>query len=269
MLGIKPQKYILFIVGLYPLFKLKNKCFITFNVIKEWVLKLLVTQMSLKTKYIVAIGGGGFTHGTDKSLDDFILGIKDKKNFNIGFLPTASNDDNAKTQLFYKRFRNLGHSLSHFDLHTSSHGFNNWMTKKDIVYVGGGNTYNMLKFWKNKNLFRIFIDAYNNGTILSGVSAGAICWFNSILTNSLNNRFQETKGLGLIKYSCTPHASSEPERIVILEQKVKNALMSPGFAIDDGVAVLFINGKFSKVFSSRPRHSAYFITKSGIKNLEE
>ena len=225
--------------------------------------------MSIKNKYIVAIGGGGFTHGTDKSLDDFVLSIKNKKKFNIGFLPTASNDDNAKTQLFYKRFLNSGHLLSHFDLHTSSNGFSQWMTKKDIIYVGGGNTYNMLKFWKDKNLFQIFIDAYNNGTILSGVSAGAICWFNYILTNSINNRLQSSKGLGVINYSCTPHASSEPERLIIFEQKVKHTLMPPGFAIDDGVAVLFINGKFSKVFSSRPNHSAYFITETGIKNLEE
>ena len=45
--------------------------------------------------------------------------------------------------------------------------------------------------------------------------------------------------------------------------------MPPGFAIDDGVAVLFVDGKLSKVFSSRPNHSAYFITETGIKNLEE
>ena len=225
--------------------------------------------MSLKNKYIVAIGGGGFTHGTDKFLDDFVLSIKNKKKINIGFLPTASYDDKAKTQLFYKRFINSGYSLSHFNLHTSSNGFSQWMTKKDIIYVGGGNTYNMLKFWKDKNLLRIFIDAYNNGTILSGVSAGAICWFNSMLTNSINNRLQASKGLNLIKYSCTPHASSEPERVIIFEQKVKNALMPPGFAIDDGVAILFVDGKLSKVFSSRPNHSAYFITEKGIKNLEE
>ena len=225
--------------------------------------------MSIKNKYIVAIGGGGFTHGTDKSLDDFVLSIKNKKKFNIGFLPTASNDDNAKTQLFYKRFLNSGHLLSHFDLHTSSNGFRQWMSEKDIIYVGGGNTCNMIKFWKEKNLFEIFIDAYNNGTILSGVSAGAICWFNYILTNSINNRLQSSKGLGVINYSCTPHASSEPERLIIFEQKVKYALMPPGFAIDDGVAVLFINGKFNKVFSTRPNHSSYFITESGIKNLEE
>ena len=225
--------------------------------------------MSLKNKYIVAIGGGGFTHGTDKFLDDFVLSIKNKKKINIGFLPTASYDDKAKTQLFYKRFINSGYSLSHFNLHTSSNGFSQWMTKKDIIYVGGGNTHNMLKFWKDKNLLRIFIDAYNNGTILSGVSAGAICWFNSMLTNSINNRLQASKGLGLIKYSCTPHASSEPERVIIFEQKVKNALMPPGFAIDDGVAILFVDGKLSKVFSSRPNHSAYFITETGIKNLEE
>ena len=220
-------------------------------------------------KYIVAIGGGGFTHKSDRSLDDFLFKIIDKKKLNFGFLATASLDDAEKIKLFYKRFRKSNHLLSHFNLYTSKDGFKDWMQTKDIVYVGGGNTYRMIQFWKQNKLLKIFENAYERGVVLCGVSAGAICWFESILSNSKNRNLEETKGLGFIKNSCTPHTSSEPERLDIFKKKIKVGSLQPGFAIDDGVGLLFVNGKFEKVFSSRTNHSGYFISKSGIKNLEE
>ena len=61
--------------------------------------------MSDINKYIFAIGGGGFTHRKDKSLDNFILSIKNKEILKIGFLPTASKDNYEKTELFYERFK--------------------------------------------------------------------------------------------------------------------------------------------------------------------
>ena len=60
----------------------------------------------VRNKKIISIGGGGFTHNTDKSLDQFVLNQVNIKNFKIGFLPTASKDDQKKIDLFYKRFEN-------------------------------------------------------------------------------------------------------------------------------------------------------------------
>ena len=67
-------------------------------------------------KKIIAIGGGGFTHRLDESLDQFVLDQSKKKNAKIGFLATASKDNKNKINLFYKRFENVGSSLSHFNL---------------------------------------------------------------------------------------------------------------------------------------------------------
>ena len=75
--------------------------------------------------------------------------------------------------------------------------------------------------------------------------------------------------MGLINLSCTPHASSEPERVKVLQQKVRDGIMPPGIVIDDGVGVLFINGEIKKVFTARKNHSAYFIDQTNIKNLEQ
>ena len=59
-------------------------------------------------KKIISIGGGGFTHETDESLDQFVLNQLNVKNFKIGFLATASKDNQKKIDLFYKRFENTG-----------------------------------------------------------------------------------------------------------------------------------------------------------------
>ncbi len=225
--------------------------------------------MSDINKYIFAIGGGGFTHRKDKSLDNFILSIKNKEILKIGFLPTASKDNYEKTELFYERFQKTTHTLSHFELLKKTTGFQEWVLSNDIIYVGGGDTYFMLEFWKKNNLTNIFRKAYANGILLCGVSAGAVCWFENILSNSFNKKFTHLKGIGLLNLSCTPHASSEPERVKVLQKKVRNGIMPPGIVIDDGVGVLFINGEIKKVFTARKNHSAYFIDQTNIKNLEQ
>ena len=74
-------------------------------------------------KKIISIGGGGFTHQSDKSLDEFILNQSETENINIGFLATASKDDKKKINFFYNRFEKLNLQLSHFNLCTEVRNF--------------------------------------------------------------------------------------------------------------------------------------------------
>ena len=74
-------------------------------------------------KKIIAIGGGGFTHEVDESLDQFILDQSKKSNNKIGFLATASKDNKEKINLFYKRFEKTESELSHFNLTFNVKGF--------------------------------------------------------------------------------------------------------------------------------------------------
>ena len=210
------------------------------------------------TKKIVAIGGGGFTHESDDTLDQFFLDQCSKKKIKLGFLATASKDDKKKISLFYKKFENKNLELSHFNLTQKIDGFSSWILNKDIIYVGGGNTSFMLDIWRKNSLDKIFKKAYENGIVLAGVSAGAGCWFDWILSDSVGPGLKPLKGISLISGSCTPH-SSEEKRINQFELNIKNGELPPGLAIDDGVAVLFIDGKPSEVYSSRKNHKAYFI----------
>ena len=219
-------------------------------------------------KKIIAIGGGGFTHQLDLSLDQFVIDKLKSTNNKIGFLATASKDDEKKISLFYKRFENTEFELSHFNLTSNINGFSEWLMSKDLVYIAGGNTVFMLEIWKKNKLEHIFKDAYEKGTILSGISAGAVCWFDWILSDSVGRGFKPLRGINLISGSCTPH-SSNIERINQFESDIKNNKLPQGIAIDDGVAVVFVDGKPSEVYSSRKNHTAYFLDKNKKVNLEE
>ena len=219
-------------------------------------------------KKIIAIGGGGFTHQLDTSLDQFVVDQSKKTKNKIGFLATASKDDENKINLFYKRYQNTQSELSHFNLTSALDGFSEWIINKDIIYIGGGNTVFMLNIWKKNKLESIFKNAYEKGIILSGVSAGAVCWFDWILSDSAGPGFNPLRGINLISGSCTPH-SSDVERINQFESDIKDNKLPDGIAIDDGVAVVFIDGKPTEVYSSRKNHSAYFLDKDKKINLKE
>jgi len=217
---------------------------------------------------IIAIGGGGFTHQLDQSLDQFVIDKLKKTNNKIGFLATASKDDEKKISLFYKRFENTEFELSHFNLTTNINGFSEWIMSKDLVYIGGGNTVFMLEIWRKNKLEHIFKEAYEKGIILSGISAGAVCWFDWILSDAVGPGFNPLRGINLISGSCTPH-SSNIERINQFESDIKNNKLPQGIAIDDGVAVVFVDGKPTEVYSSRKNHTAYFLNKDKKINLKE
>ena len=219
-------------------------------------------------KKIIAIGGGGFTHHSDESLDQFVLDQSKKINNKIGFLATASKDDKEKISSFYKRFGNIDSELSHFNLTLNVDGFSEWILEKDIIYIGGGNTVFMLEIWRKYKLEQIFKNAYEKGIILSGVSAGAVCWFDWILSDSVGPGFNPLRGINLISGSCTPH-SSNIKRINQFESDIKDSKLPNGIAIDDGVAVVFIDGKPTEVYSSRKNHKAYFLDKNKKVNLKE
>ena len=145
--------------------------------------------------------------------------------------------------------------------------------RQDIIYVGGGNTSNMINIWKRHNLIKVFKDAYEKGIILSGISAGAVCWFDWILSDSVNKELSPLKGINFLDGSCTPH-SSDNNRLRQFISEIKDGNLPEGIAIDDGVAVLFIDGVPSEVYSSRINHDAYYVTrhdkislKTYIKNI--
>ena len=128
---------------------------------------------------------------------------------------------------------------------------------KDIFYVGGGNTRNLLVLWKEWGLDLLLKEAWDNGAILAGLSAGSICWFEQGLTDSVTGKLLPLECLGFLKNSNCPHFDGDKERRPAYHRLIAQGLMKNGIACDDGVAAHFINGYVNKFVSSRKYAKAY------------
>jgi dipeptidase E len=210
---------------------------------------------------IIALGGGGFSMEPENDLlDTYILNQASVSHPKICFLPTASGDSEGYIQRFYDFFVNkqcIPSHLSLFKPHTRDiHGF---FMEQDIIYVGGGNTKNLLSLWKEWGVDKYLGEALKKGTVLAGLSAGSICWFEEGLTDSFGDGLEPIKSLGFLKGSHCPHYDGELERRPSYSRFISESRVIPGYAADDGTALHFINGKLAKVVSSRAGASAYFV----------
>ena len=139
----------------------------------------------MTNRHIIAIGGGGFGREIkDLKIERYIVSQAKKENPSICFIPTATGDDLNYIENFYKAFNSLNCKTSHIDFFKRTIDLKKHILKQDIVFVGGGNTKSMLAVWREWGLDSILYNAYLNGTIMSGVSAGAICWFDKGITDS-------------------------------------------------------------------------------------
>lgn len=208
---------------------------------------------------IIAIGGGGFTHGTDPKLDDFVLARCRTRNPDIGYIGTANRDMPERVERFHARFATCGGKTSHLLRDSEIVSAGQWAHSQDIIYVGGGETPYLLDSWRASGLDRVLCDAAKGGTLLAGVSAGAVCWFDFALYDIGNEELALHPGLGLVRGACCPHTSTEPGRQVSFLDRVATGESPEGIAIDDGAAVLIDGDKPPRAFSARAGSSARYI----------
>jgi dipeptidase E len=208
-----------------------------------------------RRRLIFAMGGGGFTmEPTNPLLDDFVLSLAATARPRILFLPTASGDTTAQINAFHARFGGrvcVAAHLSLFNLRNTREPLEAIVRAQDIVYVGGGSMRNLLAIWKAHDLDRILTDAWRDGTVLAGLSAGAMCWFEGGTTCS-SGRPEPIAGLGLLSGSLTVHADGEPERLPVWLASVREGALPGGWALDDGVGLLFGGLAPLRLVSSRP-----------------
>ncbi|MEC1268656.1 Type 1 glutamine amidotransferase-like domain-containing protein [Bacillus vallismortis] len=212
-------------------------------------------------KQIIAMGGGGFSMEPDNlSLDQYIINQTKRKSPRICFLPTASGDSQNYVQRFYHAFQTMDCVPSHLSLcKPLSTDILSFVMEQDVIYVGGGNTRNMLVLWKEWGLDLILREAWKSGVVLAGLSAGAMCWFEEGVTDSAGP-LTSMKSLGFLHGSFCPHYDSEKERRPIFHQLICNGFLGDGYAADDGAALHFINDQLFQTVSSRPGAKAYRVT---------
>lgn len=214
-------------------------------------------------KQILAMGGGGFSMEPDNlALDKFLLSLSDKERPKVCFIGTASGDAESYIERFYQSMKTLNCEPSHLALYRGPKGsLRDFVLEKDIFYVGGGNTRNLLALWKEWNLDEYLLEAYENGTILAGISAGSICWFEQGVTDSVPGQLSSLECLGLLKGSNCPHYDGEAERRDAYHRLLSEG-MKDGIACDDGVAAYYVDGELVEYVSSRKLASAFKVYSS-------
>ena len=193
-------------------------------------------------RQIIAIGGGGFGREIkDLKIEKYIVSQSSNKKPSICFIPTATGDDESDINNYYKAFDSLDCSTSHINLFKRTIDLEKHINTQDIIFVGGGNTKSMLAVWKEWGLHYILQKAYNNGVIMSGVSAGAICWFEHGITDSWAEHQEILPCLGFVKGTCCPHYDEEPERIPYVRKMLASNELEHCYAIEGFSALHLID----------------------------
>ncbi len=214
---------------------------------------------------IIAIGGGEVALNETYEIDKFIVEAAKKEKPNFLFIPTASKDAEAYVKIINKLYGELGCKtdtlyLSNTKVNTEE--VNQKIENADIIYVGGGNTQYMMKVWQEYGVDKALIRAYKSGKVLSGLSAGSICWF---ISGHSDSEFIEdienpkpiwVKGLGIIPYLHCPHYD-ETDRVGFDEFYAGQ--LTDAIAIENQVAIVWDNYEM-KVIKSNPEKNAYILS---------
>tara|TARA_B100000700_G_scaffold126874_1_gene142044 strand:- start:124 stop:813 length:690 start_codon:yes stop_codon:yes gene_type:complete len=207
---------------------------------------------------IIAIGGGGFGRNPNKPvIEDYIVNLSSSEKPNITFFPTASAEDSSYIVNFYTAFSKLNCNAQHISLFKKTPDLKSIIEDSDIIYIGGGNTKSMLAVFREWDLDKMLIDAYKKGKILTGVSAGAICWFNQGITDSWAHGLQVLDCMDILDGVCCPHYDGEANRRPSVERFLKNKDIEHCLCIEDGAAVHYQNETLKTAVSFYKDKNAY------------
>jgi len=234
---------------------------------------------------IVAVGGGeigrprkegSFYPVETLAIDKEIIDLTGKKQPKLLFLPTASGDSEGYSGVVKKYFgKRLGCKVNVLYLIKNRYSrkeIEEKMLNSDIIYVGGGNTMKMLKIWRELGVDNILEKAGEQGVILSGVSAGAICWFkygnsDSLKFSSENNKLIRLRGLDFIPLLACPHYNFEKNRKKSLSRMIREH-GGIAIALDNCAAIEVVNGKY-RIVTSLKSARAYKVYRQGNKIIQE
>jgi peptidase E len=213
------------------------------------------------TRRIIPCGGRELF---DPQLIDYVLSFATRPRPKVLFLATASGDSPAYLLTFYQQLAGRDLRLEHLALFDRTvDDLDALIRDQDVIVVGGGNTANMLAIWRVHGVDRALRAAYDGGTVLTGWSAGCICWFEGGTTDSFTPELGALRdGLGLLTGSATPHYDSEERRPMVYAREIAAGLPA-GIALDDGVAASYADERLVEVVSGRADGRAFLVDSAG------
>jgi peptidase E len=133
----------------------------------------------------------------------------------------------------------------------------------DVILVGGGNRANMLAVWRAHGFDAILREAWKAGVVLTGWSAGMICWYEAGVTDSFRPELDGLRdGLGFLPGSACPHYDGEELRRPVYQQLVRDGF-PPGIALDDGVGAHYAGTELVEVISPNGSSRGYRVDAAG------
>ena len=207
------------------------------------------------------MGGNGLEQPYNALVDDHVLELarlnRGRERPRVCFVPTASGDSDAYIANFYAAFARRSEP-AHLGLFGRTvDDLERFILDQDVIYVGGGNTANMLAVWRVHGLDRTLFRAWDAGIVLAGTSAGANCWFESSTTDSFGPLAALNDGLGFLAGSHAPHYDGEPARRPLFNRLIEQGTLPDGYASDDGAALVFHDRDLVEVVASLPAARGY------------
>jgi peptidase E len=145
-----------------------------------------------------------------------------------------------------------------------------FLLEHDVVWVGGGSVANLLALWRLHGYDRALRSAWEAGVVLSGVSAGSICWHVGGTTDSFGPELRAvTDGLGFVPYANGVHYDSEPQRRPVLHRLIAEGTLPDGYATENGVGLLYRADRLAEVVTEIPGRAAYAVSRSGEGTVTE
>ena len=229
-------------------------------------------------KKIIAIGGGEIKNKTTLKIDEYIANLAKihagGNRANALFLGTASHDSMPYFNSFRKTYTSVFDIKAdvaltvygEMDLRHIKEKFD----RADMLYIGGGDTVFMIDKWREFGILDLVLKAYEDGKVIAGLSAGAICWFDKMYTDyemmrGKSNEYVIRDGLGVLKGAMCPHFNEREEDFTVA---MKNGGIESALCIENDCAVVFTDGEITEVLSAGGRAYRLSIA-DGRVNKEE
>lgn len=233
---------------------------------------LTVDAMPSDAPTILATSGGigqgqrtrfEFTAMTDYAVD--LSGVTGRPP-RVCLLATAMGDDKAVLHYLTEAAQVRGFIPSHVALFpmptvddVTAH-----LLEQDVVWVFGGSVAGLLAMWRLHGVDEALGIAWQAGVVLTGTSAGSICWHAGGTTDSFGPQLQPvTNGLGFLPYANGVHYNSEAQRRPLLHELVGSEVLPSAFATDDGAGLVYRGTQFVEAIAENNTAGAYFVERCG------
>lgn len=180
----------------------------------------------------------------------------------ICFLGTAGGDNAGTLLAFYEAARMRRLSASHLALFPMPNlaDVREHLRGQDVIWVGGGSVAGLLAMWRLHGVDAIMREAWEAGVVLTGVSAGSICWHVGGTTDSFGPELRAvTDGLALVPYSNGVHYDSEEQRRPLFQKLIGRGDLPAGYATDDGVGLLYRGSELAEAVTEVDGKAAYHV----------